>query len=167
MGTFGQTCRSRVTSRSHLLQRPAAGVEVARPQAGAQRMVAAENVQGQVTVRVVITVEEAAELMTVQRIVGGVEVEHDPLWRRRVLLHEPINQVIFDLVQVGDHLLVTAAGIGADRRQLEAVERTLAGQRLAAVGRTHTVLARADRSCPPAPPSMDHAAIGRGHSGPK
>ena len=45
-------------------------------------MRAAEDVQRQIAVAVVIAVKEAALLMAVQRIVGGVEIEGD-LWRWR------------------------------------------------------------------------------------
>ena len=44
-------------------------------------MAAAENVKRQVAVAVVIAVEEAALLMAMQRVVGGVDVEDDLLRR--------------------------------------------------------------------------------------
>jgi hypothetical protein len=40
-----------------------------------------KDVQRQITVAVVVTVKEAAFLMAVQRIVGGVEIEGDLLAR--------------------------------------------------------------------------------------
>ena len=43
----------------------------------AKQMPAAEHIQRQIAVAIVITVKEPAFLMAVQRVVGGVEVEHD------------------------------------------------------------------------------------------
>lgn len=63
-----------------------AGVDVRRPQLGRQQMPAAEHVQRQIAVAVVIAVEEAPLLMPVQRVVGGVEIEDDLLRRSLVRL---------------------------------------------------------------------------------
>jgi len=41
-------------------------------------MPAAEDVERQIAITVVIAVEEAPLLMTMQRVVGGVEIEDDP-----------------------------------------------------------------------------------------
>ena len=49
----------------------------------AEEMAAAEHVERQVAVAVVIAVEEAAFLMAVQRVVGGVEIELLNSWRSR------------------------------------------------------------------------------------
>ena len=51
-------------------------VDATGPQVGAQQLLAAEHVQRQVAVAVVVAVEEAALLLAVQRVVGGVEVQH-------------------------------------------------------------------------------------------
>ena len=42
-------------------------------------MPAAEHVQRQVAVAVIVAVEEAPFLVAVERIIGGVEIEDDPL----------------------------------------------------------------------------------------
>ena len=55
-----------------------------RAQLGGQQMLAAEHLQRQVAVAVAIAVEEAAFLMPVQRIVGGIEIQHDLLRRGRM-----------------------------------------------------------------------------------
>jgi hypothetical protein len=47
------------------------------PQLGDQQMAAAEHVERQVAVAIVISVEEPTLLLTVQRIVGRIEVEND------------------------------------------------------------------------------------------
>ena len=83
--------------------------------------------------RIIVTVEEAAELVAVDRIVGGVEVEHDPVGRSAVGLEEEGHEEAFDIVGAAGDLLVPAVGVGSGGGQFEAVERALAGQRLAPV----------------------------------
>ena len=56
-------------------------IDAAGPQQRAQQLLAAEHVQRQVAVAVVVAVEEAPLLLTVQRVVGGVEVQHQFLGR--------------------------------------------------------------------------------------
>lgn len=43
----------------------------------AQQVLAAEHIQWQIAVAVVIAMKEAAFLLAVQRVVGGVEVQHE------------------------------------------------------------------------------------------
>ena len=57
-------------------------------------MAAAEHVEWQVAVAVVIAVEEAALLVPVQRIVSGVDVEDDLLRRAAMGLKEQVNQSV-------------------------------------------------------------------------
>src|SRR5437667_12190585 len=47
-------------------------------------MPAAEHIERQIAVVVVIAVEETLLLMPVQRVVGGVEAKGDLRWRRRI-----------------------------------------------------------------------------------
>ena len=61
----------------HLLDRAGAAVDVRRPEPGRQQMPAAEHIERQIAVAVVIAVEEPALLMAMQRVLGGVEVEND------------------------------------------------------------------------------------------
>ena len=77
--------------------------------------------------------EEAAELVAVDRVVGGVEVEDDPLGRSGVGLEEEGHEEAFDVAGAAGDLLVAAPRVGADGGQFEAVERALAGQRLAPI----------------------------------
>ena len=116
-----------------MLHRPGAGVDVRGPQPGAEQVVAAEDVQRQVAVALVVAVEEAAELVAVDRVVGGVEVEHDPLGRPGVGLEEEGHEEAFDVAGAAGDLLVAAVRVGADGGQFEAVEGALAGQRLAPI----------------------------------
>jgi len=65
-------------------------------------MVTGEAVQWQMAVAAVVTMEEAALLLAVTRVVGGVEVEHDLRGRPVVGLQEKIDQeVVRMLCRVG------------------------------------------------------------------
>jgi hypothetical protein len=91
-------------------------------------MTAAEHIERQITVAIVVAMEEAAFLMAVQRIVGGVEVEHDLGRRRCVGFEEQVHQQALDCrAIVGD--LVIARGRGA--RQFQPVQRRFARHRRA------------------------------------
>ncbi len=79
-----------------LLLTPRRRVDVRRPQPRAQQMLAAEDVQRQVAVVAVVAVEEAALLLAVQRVVGGVEVEHDLLGSLIERLEEHVQQHLVD-----------------------------------------------------------------------
>ena len=57
---------------------------IRRPQLGAQQMLAAEDVQRQIAVIIVVAVEEPPFLVAVQRIVRGIQVQDD-LARRLVM----------------------------------------------------------------------------------
>ena len=75
----------------HLVLRPGRGVDVRAPQFCRQEMPAAEDIERQVAVTVVVAVEEPALLVAVQRIVGGVEVENDLLGRLAIRVQEDIK----------------------------------------------------------------------------
>jgi hypothetical protein len=99
-------------------------IDVAGPQVAHQQPVAAEHVQRQEAVAVVIAVKEAAFLFSVHGVMRGVEVQHD-LLRRRVV--------------GGDELRHEHAGQAPQRFAVDAVlqsaQRRRAGQRLVGVGR--------------------------------
>src|SRR2546426_8779005 len=52
--------------------------------------------QRQIAVAVVITVEEPSFLMSVNRIIGGVQVQNDLKWRSLVRIQELINHQPID-----------------------------------------------------------------------
>jgi hypothetical protein len=92
--------------------------------------------------------EEAAFLMPVQGVVGGVEIDVDLARRRLVRDEEEIDEQPLDGGTVIADLVVAR---GSDRRVLEPVERALAGERgaapasgpeLAGEGREHRVMAQ-------------------------
>jgi hypothetical protein len=70
--------------------------------------------------------EEAAFLMAVQRIIGGVEVEDDLLGRRRVRFEEEVDEQTFDRRPVVADLVVARR---SPRGVLEPVQRAFASQR--------------------------------------
>jgi hypothetical protein len=55
-------------------------------------MPAAEHIERQIAVVVVIAGEETLLLMPVQRVVGGVEVKGDLRWRRRMGVEKQIDK---------------------------------------------------------------------------
>ena len=92
-------------------------------------MPAAEHIERQVAVAVVVAVEEPPFLVAVQRVVGGVEIEHDLLRRLRVRVEEEVHEQRLDRrAVVGD----PAVAVGFRGTVLEPVERALAGERRAA-----------------------------------
>ena len=110
------------------LHRPGAAVDVGGPQLGRQQMTAAEDVERQIAVAVVIAVEEPAFLMAVQRIVGGVEIEDDLLRRRRVGFQKKVDEQRLDRRRLVADLVIA----GGDRLgEFQPIERRLAGQRRA------------------------------------
>ena len=111
-----------------LLNRSGASVDVRRPELGRQQMPAAEHVQRQIAVTVVVAVEEPALLMAVQRIVGGVEVERDLFGRPDVRLEEEVDEQRFDRRRIMADLLVARR---RRPRQLQPVQRRFARDRRA------------------------------------
>ena len=92
-------------------------------------MPAAEDVQRQIAIAVVIAVEVPAFLFAVEAIIGGVEIEHDTDRRLGVGIEKKIDEEPLDRAAVVVELVVTIladlAGV------LHATERRLAGKRAA------------------------------------
>ena len=61
----------------HLVDRAGRGVDVRAPQLGREQLAAAEHVQRQLAVAIIVPVNEAALLMAVQGIIRGIEVKND------------------------------------------------------------------------------------------
>ena len=74
------------------LQRSFRRVDIGGAQFGGQQMTPAEYVERQVTVAIVIAVEEASFLVPVQGVIGRVEVKDDFVRSPRVRLHKQVNQ---------------------------------------------------------------------------
>jgi len=88
-------------------------------------MPAAEDVERQVAVAIVIAVEEPAFLVAVDRIVGGVEIEDDLPGCRLVRLDEDIHEQPLDGRRIVGDLVVARRLRSA---QLQTVQRALARQ---------------------------------------
>jgi hypothetical protein len=89
---------------------------------------AAEHIERQIAVAIVIAVEEPALLMAVQRIVGGIEIKDDLLRRPCVGLEEQIDEQPLDRRWIVTDLVI-ARRLGP--AQLQPVERRFAGNRRA------------------------------------
>lgn len=89
-------------------------------------MIAAEDVEWQVAVTILVAVEEASFLAAVDEIVGGVQVEHDAPWRPLVGLQKEIDEEVIDGCRV---ILDAMVAVRGRRRMLQSVERALARQR--------------------------------------
>ena len=112
----------------HLLDRAGGRIQVGAPQLGEEQMAAAEHVERQIAVAVVIAVEEPPLLLAVQRIIRRIEVENDPFGRSRMRLQEQVDQEI-----LYRHRIVADLVVARRRKlaQLQPVERRLAGHRCA------------------------------------
>ncbi len=78
--------------------------------------------------------------MAVQRIVGRVQVQDDLRWLVRGQKQKRIDKPVSLIAMPGDNLLVAMPGVHSDRRELQAIQRALAGQRLAAIARFEAIL---------------------------
>ena len=120
--------RRQPTVAGQLLFGARRAVDVGAPQLGRQQVPAAGHVTRQVAVIVVIAVEEAAFLVTVQRVVRRVEVEHDLTWCPPMGLHEQIDQKALDRRSVVADLVILRR---LRLAQIQPVQRALAGNRRA------------------------------------
>jgi hypothetical protein len=77
---------------SNFVFRPGRALDIGTPQLRAQQMLAAEDIQRQVAIAVVVAVEEASLLVAVQRIVGRIQIQHDLAWI--ALVHKAARQSI-------------------------------------------------------------------------
>jgi hypothetical protein len=90
------------------------GVDVRRPQVGRQQLIAAEDIERQEAMMIIVPVEEAALLVAVDRVVGGAEVEH---------------QVLGRLGMGGEELIDEHGGDADQRRAVDAVLQAGEGRR--------------------------------------
>ena len=81
-------------------------IDVGRTESGAQQVLAAEDVERQVTIVAVVAVEETRLLIAVQPIVSGVQVQDDLVWRLVVGLQEDIEEHLVYRLLLQHDLLV-------------------------------------------------------------
>ena len=110
-------------------------IDIGRAQPGAQHVLAAGDIQRQIAVVPVVAVEEPALLATVQRIVGGVEIEYDLRRRGGMGLQEQVHQQPVDRFPVGGNPLVAVPGRRFRYAELQAVQRARSRQRMPPVPR--------------------------------
>ena len=110
-----------------LVDRAGGPVDVGGAQLGAEQEPAAEDVERQVAIAVVVAMEEPTFLLAVDRVVGGVEVEHDLLRRSLVAIEEDVHEQCFQARRIVIDLVILP-GL-APRPVLQPVERALAGHR--------------------------------------
>ena len=112
-------------------------------------MLSAKHVQRQIAVIVVVAVIEAPLLLSIQDIVGGIQIQNDLLGSLRMRLQKQIHQQRIDALRINHDLLglglvrvlLPQTAVVVRRRQLQAVERAFAGQRFAAILRAPPLLA--------------------------
>jgi len=105
MRTRGQRARTGATIRATSSTEPGRAVDLGTAQLGRQQVPAAEDVERQIAVAIVIPVEEPALLMAVDRIVGGVEIEGDLFGRRPVRFHEEVHEQPLDRRRIMSDLM--------------------------------------------------------------
>ena len=76
----------------HLFNRARAGVDIGPAQLGAKKVSPAKNIQRKVTIGFVVAMKEAPLLLTMQRIIGGIEVEGDLAGRRPMRIEKQIDE---------------------------------------------------------------------------
>ncbi len=104
----------------YFFNRPGCRILIGTSQLGHQQIAAAEYVERQIAVAVVIPVEELPLLLAMQRIVRRIEVQNDLPWSTRMRLEEQIDK------QVPDRRRIVADLVVARRfqlAQLQSVER--------------------------------------------
>jgi hypothetical protein len=96
-------------------------------------MIPTEDVQGQVAVAVEVPMKEPPLLVTVQRIVGGIHIQHDPLGSPAGTVQESIHQQrVHRLLPVVDPLVLLILQPSGPKG-FQAVHCALAGQGSTAV----------------------------------
>ena len=109
-----------------LRQTAGRGVAVGLPQSRTQNLISAEDVQRQVAVAVIVAVEEAPFLLSVQGEVGGVHIQDDFLRSGGVRFHEHLDQQLINAGFPERDLLVTARCAVAE---FQPIQGALARQR--------------------------------------
>jgi hypothetical protein len=124
-----------------LFDRACGAVDIGAPQLGGKQMPAAENVERQVAVVVVIAVEDLAFLVTMQRIVGRIEIQNDlPRRFAAMRLDEQIHEPHLDGRRIVTDLVIAGQLRAA---QLQSVQGALA-RHGRAIGAASGQLARQD-----------------------
>ena len=115
--------------QSEIGKRFVSRIHVRGPELGIQQLIAAKHIQRQVTVAVVITMKEPSLLMSMKGIIGGIHIQNDFIRCSAVAFHKHIHKELIDLLlRVVDLLVFLVLGF-SHPEGLQAVQRTLSGQR--------------------------------------
>ena len=109
----------------------------ARRSFGCQQVPPAEDVERQVAVALVVAVEEPAFLLSVQRIIGGIEIERDLRRRLGVGIKEQIDEQGLNGGRIGGDAGIAGGLVAAE---FEPVQRALARQRRAVAAGGHQLV---------------------------
>ncbi len=109
----------------HLLLCAGRSIDVGSPELGHEQLLAAEDVERQIAVAIVITMEETAFPVAVDGVVRGIEIEDDLLGRLLMGLREEGDEEIFDSRRI---MADTVVAVRPARGVLQAVRGALAGQ---------------------------------------
>src|SRR5262249_22140113 len=136
----------------HLLDRAGRAIDVGPPQPGRQQVAAAEDVERQIAIAVVVAVEEPALLVAVQWIVRRIEIESDLRRWPTMRLQEHLDEQRLDRRRVVAHLGMPGRGWAGPPPAGPAGPSPPAARNPPA----------SPRVCQPAPPAPDRAAVHRG-----
>ncbi len=93
-----------------------------------QKLVPAKHVQGQIAVAIEIAMEEPALLMTMKRIIGGIQIQNDFFGDLSGGLDKGINKELIDCFFGVVYLFVLLVFLFSDSVGFQAIQRALAGQ---------------------------------------
>lgn len=114
----------------HELDHTPCAVLISGPEDRGKQVMSREGVEGEKTVFIVEAVEEAALLITVEGVVGGVEIDDDLVGRDGIGIQEGIDEELPDLSLVPLDALVAIRFAGLPSPQFEPVQGALTGQRI-------------------------------------
>ena len=106
---------------------------IGRPQPATQDELAADDKQRQEAMVVVITVKELALLITMDRIVGGIEIQDNLPGRFVMALHKQPHKKAVKSTVIGYDLLVAILPCLVRQAEFEAVQRARCRQRMTTV----------------------------------
>jgi hypothetical protein len=117
-----------LSERAQLLGPPRTSIEVRRPQPSTQQLMATENVQRQITLMVVIVMEEARFRLPIQERVHGIQTHKDGSRRFPMGLQKERDQQFVDgRARIGNLVVALGCG-GTGERQFQAVQSTFTGE---------------------------------------
>src|SRR3954462_3384605 len=103
-------------------------------------MLAAKDVQRQITIVAVVAVKEASFLFAVEGIVGGIQVQNNFLRRLRVGFQKHLDQELVNRRRIHHDLGITLLLIGIGAGEFPAIQRALTLKWLATIALLLTVL---------------------------